>query len=103
MYFIRLNSPQNQLFDTIIYVDEPLIGRPPFSIYCDHAKTSLIDCSSILKNKIVLNYLLGSVSQHCDGDQSVFIACISKCKSLGKMFLLCYRQKEEAVLLAECK
>ena len=44
MHFIPLNTPKNQHLDRILYVDEPLIGRPPFSIYCDHAKTALIDC-----------------------------------------------------------
>ena len=54
MYFIPSNGPQNQFLDRIIYVYEPLRGRPLFSIYCDHAKTALIDCCLSLSDHLAV-------------------------------------------------
>ena len=51
MNFIRLDSPENQLFNSIYYVYEPLGGRYQSSIHCDLPKMGLIDCCLSLKSK----------------------------------------------------
>ena len=54
MYFIPLDRPQNQLSCGTNYVFMSLRGRYPSSIYCDHAKTALIDCCLSLSRSVRL-------------------------------------------------
>ena len=61
MYFVSLDRPQNQLLCGTKYVYQSLRGRYPYSIYCDHAKTDLIDCC--LSLSIMFCLIVGNVTE----------------------------------------
>ena len=69
MHFLPLDRPQSQLLCGIEYVYQPLRGSYPSSIYCDHAKTALIDCCLSLS-------VLTPITKFSPKGMSFLISCI---------------------------